>query len=148
MKIVRTNGSDNDFSQLVAESDALYRNMFGSGMDFFEQFNKVETAKYAVVVYEDDMPIACGCFREFDDHTVEIKRMYVLPSRRNKGIAGVVLHELEAWAKEIGYSNSTLETSISLAAAIGLYKKNGYQQCDNWGQYIGIETSMCMRKNL
>jgi GNAT superfamily N-acetyltransferase len=148
MTIKRTSGSDPDFLLLITKSDAFYRDQFGDGMDYFEPFNKVDPNTNALVLYDDNIPIACGAFRQFDHETVEIKRMYVLPDKRKKGVATKVLLELEQWAKENGYTASTLETSISLKDAISLYQKQGYTPIENWGQYIGIETSICLRKKL
>jgi putative acetyltransferase len=148
MSIKRTNGSDKDFAELVALSDAFYRQTFGAAMDYYDQFNTIDTIGQAVVVYDDYVPVACGCFRSHDEYSAEIKRMYVLPTARNKGIATIVLKELESWAKELGFESTVLETSKSLQEAVGLYQKNGYQMIENYGPYAGVETSVCMMKDL
>jgi putative acetyltransferase len=148
MTIRRINGSDKDFAKLVALSDAFYRQTFGAAMDYYDQFNTIDTIEQAVVVYDDHVPVACGCFRSHDEYSAEIKRMYVLPTARNKGIATIVLKELESWAKELGFESTVLETSKSLTEAVALYQKHGYQPTENWGPYAGIETSICMKKGL
>lgn len=148
MTTKRTNGNDNDFAALIALSNAFYRQRFGEAMDYYDQFNTIDTIDHAIVIYHADEPIACGCLRPHDDASVEIKRMYVLPERRNQGFASLVLKELERWAKELGYTHSVLETSISLTEAVNLYRKNGYEPIENYGPYADIETSICMRKVL
>ena len=148
MTIKRTNGSDPDFAGLVGLSDTFYRQTFGAAMDYYDRFNTIDTIEHALVIYDEHAAVACGCFRLHDERTVEIKRMYVLPSVRNKGIATVVLAELERWVKELGYQTTVLETSKSLIEAVGLYRKNGYKQIENYGPYAGVETSICMMKDL
>lgn len=55
----------------------------------------------ALVGYEDDVLVACGCFKKIDDTTVEIKRMFVVLNYRRRGFSSHILGELEAWAKEL-----------------------------------------------
>ncbi len=148
MTTKRTTGNDNDFTSLIALSNAIYRQRFGEAMDYYDQFNIVDTIDEAIVIYHEDIPVACGCLRPHEGASVEVKRMYVLPERRNQGFASLVLKELERWAKELGYSSSVLETSVSLTEAVNLYQKNGYEPIENYGPYAGIETSVCMRKVL
>jgi GNAT superfamily N-acetyltransferase len=92
--------------------------------------------------------MGCGAIKKYDSQTAEIKRMFVHPDHRNKGVANSVLEELEAWARELGFTSCVLETSFKLENAIALYKKFGYQIIPNYGQYIGVESSVCMRKNI
>jgi GNAT superfamily N-acetyltransferase len=74
--------------------------------------------------------------------------MYTLPEHRGKGFAKAILTELELWAKEEGYQFSILETGYLQKDAIGLYQKLGYEITENFGQYIGVENSVCMKKNI
>jgi GNAT superfamily N-acetyltransferase len=79
---------------------------------------------------------------------MEIKRMYVTPASRKKGIATMILCELETWAAELSYENCILETGIKQPEAIELYKKNGYTVIPNYGQYAGVQTSVCFEKSI
>ena len=72
--------------------------------------------------------------------------MFVRPEFRGQGIASAVLYEVESWAKEISYSECILETGIRQPEAIALYKKSGYSQIANYGQYENVATSVCMIK--
>ena len=94
------------------------------------------------------MPVGCGCFKKFNNSTVEIKRMFVPLSFRGKGISKKLLIELEQWAKEKGFSGFVLETGKKQHEAIGLYTKLGYQQIENYGQYVDMPNSVCFRKYL
>jgi GNAT superfamily N-acetyltransferase len=101
-----------------------------------------------LVGYLNDTAVGCGAFRAIDTETVEIKRMFVNPDFRGKGIASSILKELEQWASELNYSQTILETGINQPEAIALYKKMGYYVIENYGQYINAENSVCMRKVL
>jgi len=79
---------------------------------------------------------------------MEMKRMYTVPAFRGKGIATMVLRELEKWAAELSYMKCVLETGKRQPEAIDLYKKNGYKIIPNYGQYIGVENSVCFEKSV
>ena len=79
---------------------------------------------------------------------MEVKRMYVLPESRGTGVASEILSALEDWAAESGYEKCILETGKKQPEAIGLYKKSGYEMIPNYGQYAGIENSICFEKQL
>jgi GNAT superfamily N-acetyltransferase len=74
--------------------------------------------------------------------------MYVSPQNRKKGIASMILSELEKWASELSASKCILETGKRQYEAVGLYKKSGYQLIPNYGQYAGVENSLCFEKDL
>jgi GNAT superfamily N-acetyltransferase len=77
---------------------------------------------------------------------MEVKRMYVPLEHRSQGIASLVLQELENWAKELGYKKCILETGKKQPEAIRLYEKCGYKSIPNYGQYAGVENSVCYEK--
>ncbi len=148
IKIVKTNSQNNDFIGLVKFLDADMAILDGDDHDFYSQFNRIVNIKYAIVAFEDEIPVGCGAIKEFDNETMEVKRMYVLPASRRKGIAGNILDELEKWAKELSYKKCVLETGLRQPEAISLYKKAGYCQIPNYGQYVGVENSVCFKKIL
>ena len=148
IKIKRTDSSDDDFVQLVRHLDADLAERDGKEHSFYAQFNKIDKIKYVVVAYENDLPAGCGAIKEYQPDTMEIKRMYTMPDHRGKGIASQVLRELEIWASELSYTKCILETGKAQPEAIGLYEKNGYQIIPNYGQYAGIENSLCFEKDV
>ena len=143
---VRTTSDNKDFGDLVIQLDAYLRILDGEDHAFYAQFNKSNLLKNALVCYENDLAVGIGAYKEYDSETVEIKRMYTLPEYRGKGIAKAIVTELELWAKEEGYQLAILETGYLQKDAIGLYQKLGYEITENFGQYIGVENSVCMRK--
>jgi len=144
----RNNSEDTDFHALVAKLDADLHIRDGEDHAFFAQFNKIDKIRNVVVFYEDEQAIACGAFKEYADKTVEIKRMFVEPDFRGRGIAARILAELEKWAAELQYKVAILETGFNQPEAIRLYQKSGYQRIPNYGQYEKVEMSICMQKGL
>ena len=96
----------------------------------------------------DDVPVGCGAIKEFATDMMEVKRMFVKQEYRGKGIAGKILAELETWAFEMGYSKCVLETGKRQVEAVALYMKSGYRIIPNYGQYIGMDNSLCFEKVL
>ncbi|MBK9013435.1 MAG: GNAT family N-acetyltransferase [Saprospiraceae bacterium] len=146
LHLKRTDSSDPDFISLVRLLDADLAIRDGEDHAFYAQYNKVDSIRHVVVVYKGAMPVGCGAFKSFGESTVEIKRMFVLPELRGWGIAGAILFELEAWAGESGYARCVLETGKKQPEAIRLYEKSGYETIPNFGQYAGVENSVCMEK--
>ena len=149
MLYYKRHSSDNqNFKELVALLDADLALRDGDENTFYAQFNGIDTLKNCVVFYSDETLVACGAFKEFNEDTVEIKRMYVQPDFRGKGIASKALLVLEEWAKELNYSYSVLETGLRQPEAIALYKKNNYTITDNYTPYEHMKNSVCFRKVL
>lgn len=149
MIIIKRTTSDNvDFGKLVVELDAYLKVLDGDDHAFYAQFNKTSLLKNALICYDDDKAVGIGAYKEFEPNVAEIKRMYTIPEYRGKGIAKAILTELENWAREEGYTTSILETGFMQIDAIGLYHKLGYRVIENFGQYKGVENSVCMEKNI
>jgi len=147
-QIIRTDSDNIDFHSLVSLLDQGLRITDGEDFSFFTQFNKLDAIKNVVVIYEDEIPVGCGAIKKYDETTAEVKRMFVKEDYRGKGIAKEVLSELERWAKELGYSDCILETGNMLTNAIKLYQSSGYERIPNYGQYIGVAVSVCMKKKI
>jgi len=148
LQLVRTNSENPDFETLVVLLDAVLRELDGDDHAFYAQFNKTNLITEVIVAYENDQVVGCGAFKKYDGQTVEIKRMYVLPEYRGQKIAQHILFELEKWAGEFGFSDCVLETGYKQQAAIKLYHNCGYHDIENYGQYVGVANSICMKKSL
>ena len=144
----RTNSENKDFQKLVFELDKDLAIRNGDSNDFFAQFNKIDLLNNVVIAYVDFSLAGCGAIKEFNNFTMEIKRMYVRNEMRRKGVAVDILNNLENWARELGYKKCVLETGDQMIEAIGLYRKNGYRVIPNYGQYENIESSICFEKDL
>ena len=147
-RLKRTNSDDIDFINLVVLLDQDLKIRDGEDHTFYNQFNKIDKIKHVIVYYENDIAVGCGAFREKESDTVEIKRMFVNPDYRKRGIAAAVLKELENWAAELNYTYTILETGKKQPEAISLYQKSGYTIIPNYPPYEEMDNSVCMKKTL
>jgi putative acetyltransferase len=147
-RLVRTTSENPDFRALVQLLDRDLAARDGAEHGFYAQFNKIDLIRHAVVAYHGDEPVGCGAFKEFEAGAVEVKRMFVQPTHRQQGVAQAVLAELEQWASELGYTSCVLETGKRQPEAIALYQRSGYVLIPNYGQYVSVENSVCMKKAL
>lgn len=144
----RTDSNNTDFQELVKHLDEYLAILDGDEHEFYAQLNKIANLNHVIVCYLNNQPIGCGAFKEYDDHTVEIKRMYVKPDYRGKSIGLYILRELELWAAELNYPTTILETGNKQPDAIRLYEKAGYTRIKNFGKYENVENSVCMSKDI
>lgn len=135
------------FKELTNELDLDLRKRYGEKQDELDVFNRISESDPAIVVLVDGKPAGCGCFREFNCYTVEMKRFYVRPEFRGTGIALLILIELENLAKEKDYTGAILETGCKQLEALRFYSKTGYKRIENYGQYTGRSENICMGKS-
>ncbi len=145
---LRTDALNTDFVDLVKMLDSLIAKRDGEDHSFYAPFNKVDQIKHVLLAYIGTVPVACGSIKQFDEKTMEVKRMFVRDDYRGKGIATKILDRLEEWAREMNYKKCILETGKKYPEAIKLYTKNDYYRIPNYAQYIGVEDSVCFEKIL
>ena len=146
--LVRTNGKSEDFIRLVAQLDAELAIIDGEDHAFYAELNKTDKIKHVITAHTNGWAMGCGALKRYNAKTMEIKRMYITPEYRGKGQATIILQRLEEWAWELDYARVILETSHKQPDAIALYKKNGYTVIPNYGQYKGVDMSICFEKKL
>jgi GNAT superfamily N-acetyltransferase len=96
----------------------------------------------------DGEPVACGGIARYDPATAEIRRMYVVPTARGRGLSRQLLAALEDEARALGYSFVRLETGNLQAAAIGLYVSAGFGPIPRYGPFAEDPKSVCFEKRL
>ena len=96
----------------------------------------------------DGVPVGCGGFRRFADGVAEIKRMYVAPEARRRGVATALLAALEARARALDYRSIRLETGTNQPEAMALYQRAGYRPMVPYGHYRESPMSRCFEKDL
>ena len=148
LKLVRTSSNNEDFIYLVKQLDAYLKITDGDEHDFYNQFNSISALKHVVIAYLNKKPVGCGAIKQLSKKDIEVKRMFTYKKARGKGIATQVLFELEQWAKLLNYDSIVLETGIRQTEAVQFYKKNLYKNIPNYGQYIGVENSLCFQKTI
>lgn len=148
IKVTKTNSENPDFIVLVAALDKSLWERYPELKTNYWGNNVIELNPNVVIIYLDNKPVACGCFKKYDKDTIELKRMFVSSEARGMGLAKKIIQELELWAHELGFSSSVLETLYKQKEAIGLYQKVGYTIVDNYAPYVGLENSICMKKQI
>jgi ribosomal protein S18 acetylase RimI-like enzyme len=129
---------DPDVTRLVAEVQAEYVVMYGG-----QDAAVVDPAEFAppaglfLVGLLDGVAVAMGGWRRLADAQgqAEIKRMYVVPTARRRGLAERVLAELERTAAEAGITCLVLNTGPEQPAAVAMYERNGYAPVTPFGHY-------------
>ncbi|TDD75871.1 GNAT family N-acetyltransferase [Flavobacterium caseinilyticum] len=148
VRIVKTTSENRDFVNLIKALDkSLWERYPELKADYWGN-NILELNPNVIILYLEDKAVGCGCFKKYDQNSIEIKRMFISAEVRGMGLAKSVLQELENWAQDLGYSSSVLETLYKQKEAIALYQKAGYLIIDNYEPYIGLENSICMRKQI
>jgi GNAT superfamily N-acetyltransferase len=148
IKITKTNSENSDFLVLISDLDKALWERYPELKSNYWGNNIIEFNPNVVIIHLNNKPVACGCFKKYNDETIEIKRMFVSPVARGLGLAQQILFELELWAHQLGFSFSVLETLYKQKEAIGLYQKVGYCIIDNYEPYVGLANSVCMKKKL
>ena len=146
LQLIKATTQHPGYQELVPLLDAELRVRDGEDHAFYAQYNKSDSIRHVVVAMLSENAVGIGAFKEYEKDVAEIKRMYVLPEYRGQGIAMQILATLESWIRENNYRRCILETGIHQPEAIRLYKKCGYTVIPNYGQYAGVDESICMEK--
>ena len=101
-----------------------------------------------LVAWLDGSPAGCGAVRVISPGVAELKRMYVVPAARGRGLSRAVLSELEARATALEATRVVLETGDKARAALALYESAGYARIPCFGAYAASPTSICFEKRL
>ena len=105
-----------------------------------------ESMTVFVVAYDGEDAVACGGLRALDDRHGEVKRMFVAPVARGRGISKLVLRDLERRARALGWDRLVLETGELQPEAMSLYLREGYAEIPPFGYYVGNAQSRCYEK--
>jgi GNAT superfamily N-acetyltransferase len=151
IEIRREQISSHVVQQLIAALNAELEQRYPEdGANFFRlDAEEVADGRGAfLVAYIDGHAVGCGAVRRNEPGVAEIKRMYVAPDARGRGVGRLILDELEAVARQLGVHRLVLETGPRQPEALALYRRAGYVEIPLFGEYVGAEFSVCMAKNL
>jgi len=151
MVVEGTAFDSDDVTALVEAQQAEMRALYSGEADIGptrEAAMFVEPDGVFLVVREEGRAVACGGVCRFDGTRGELKRMYVVPEARGRGLGRLLLVELEAEAQRLGYAGIVLETGDRQPEALGLYASAGYERIPCYGIYATRALSMCFEKTL
>ena len=139
MSVARVAWGDADVQRLAAAQQAELRARYDGGQ---EPGTPPSAADVAVVLVARDPAgeaVACGALRPLGDGVAEVKRRYVVPAWRGRGVAKVVLAGLEAAARDRGWTTLRLETGPRQPEAVALYEGAGYRPIGAFGAYAAAD---------
>jgi GNAT superfamily N-acetyltransferase len=148
IRLERTHKDDPRFLDLVSQLDRDLSLRYEDGNTSYTPFNALAKITAVVLALSDNEPAGCGAFKPFLENGVEIKRVFVKPAFRGRGISKRIMAELEAWAAEKGCVRAVLETGVHQPEAISLYEGAGYRRRENFEPYVGLADSICFEKPL
>jgi GNAT superfamily N-acetyltransferase len=141
--------TDADVARLVAEVQLEYMARYGSG-----DATPVQPEEFAppsglfLLGRLDGVAVAMGGWRRETESVAEIKRMYVVPRARRRGLSRVMLATLEASAAEAGARSVILNTGTEQPEAVALYESCGYREVPGFGYYANAPKSLFYGKDL
>ncbi len=150
MQFEYKDGCNKDFIELCHKLDDFLNELVGGEENSigYVQYNKLDDIHDVIVVYDNNIPVACASFKKFNDECAEVKRVFVKEEYRGMGISKELMEMLEKQAKERGFRYFILESGELLVSAMALYRKIGYRVIPNYGQYVDMDESICMKKKL
>ncbi|OCB01082.1 GNAT family N-acetyltransferase [Clostridium beijerinckii] len=143
--IERTTTENVNFKNLEKQLDNELYEIYGDMQNNYSSHNYVKDLK-TIIVYENQKPIGCGCIKYLKDDLAEVKRVFVSLESRCKGVAKILIKEIEKIAMEDNIKRLILQTGSRQEPAINLYKSMNYKLIDNYGPYINDNNSVCMEK--
>jgi putative acetyltransferase len=135
-----------DVAALVAAQQAEIAGRYAPGEES-GGFPMDASARF-LVAFLDGAPVGCGAIQTLEPGVAELKRMYVRPDHRGRGLSRRLLTTLEDTARAEGHAEIRLETGTRQGEAIGLYSSAGYAEIPLFGHYVGSEFSRCFAKRL
>lgn len=146
LRILKTDSQNTDFLKLIKLLDDELNEQYGALQKQYNKHNQLANVNNVVIIYKNEIPVACGAFKEYNLNTVELKRIFVIKEHRRQGLSKLIIEEIENLALNEGYKYAILKTGIKQNEAIHLYKKSGYDVIQNYEPYIGNINSVCMKK--
>ncbi|MFC4114865.1 GNAT family N-acetyltransferase [Nonomuraea zeae] len=141
MLIVQRDPTDTDLAALLDAAFAELVAKYGS-----EGRSTVRADATYLVAVDGRLAVGCGAVQPVEGTTGELKRMYVAPAHRGRGIARSLLKALEERAVELGYDRLRLATGVRQPEAIALYESSGYVRTAPYGKYLDEPLTLCYIK--
>ena len=146
MQLRCVQAGDRDYKMLADLLDAYYFDVVGDIQKKYALENRPESFACRLVMYDQQIPVGCGCWKAVGTDTAEIKRIFVLPAYRRKGVASAILSALEEDIVRSGRSRIILETARATPASIAFYQALQYREICNYGSPAGEEHAVCFEK--
>ncbi|MGR7945417.1 MULTISPECIES: GNAT family N-acetyltransferase [unclassified Paenibacillus] len=138
-----------DLAYLIAKLDRYLEGIYPAEEIFSVDFSDPKTEEMVfAVAYWDGVPVGCGGIRRLEASMVELKRFFVEPDMRRKGIAKSLFHWLEQRAGHLGCAVMRLETGAPQVESVAFYSSQGFYEIERFGEYVDCHSSFCMEKKI
>jgi putative acetyltransferase len=149
LKVSRETPRRDDVVMLIRQSDALMQSLYPAESNHLVDIDSLAQPRvHFFVAREDGKALGCGAFVPGTDGHAEMKRVFVDPAARGKGVARAIMEALEREAALLCVTLMQLETGIRQPEAIALYRKFGYAERGPFGAYKPDPLSLFMEKRL
>jgi GNAT superfamily N-acetyltransferase len=149
LEIRRAAPHDEEGRALIAAAVAELAERYDGDQDPAVELDDLVPPRGAFLVARlDGEPVGCGGLRTLEPGAGEIKRMYVAPSVRRRGVGRALLAGLEEAARDLGWKALRLETGLRQPEAIALYQDTGYERIPDYGHWAGEPLTVCFEKPL
>ncbi|MGY1764246.1 GNAT family N-acetyltransferase [Geodermatophilus sp. SYSU D00779] len=142
VRLVPAAWDDPDVQRLTAAQQGELRARYEGGQEPGTPPSAADVAVVLVARDADGEAVGCGALRPLGDDVAEIKRMYVVPAARGRGLSKLVLAGLEAAARDRGWTTLRLETGPRQPEAVALYEGAGYRPIAAFGPYVDADDSL------
>jgi putative acetyltransferase len=147
--IARESPRQDDVIALIRQSDVLMQSLYPAESNHLVDVDSLTALNvHFFVAREEGRALGCGAFVLGAAGHAEMKRVFVDPAARGKGVAGAIMEALEREAAKLGVTRMQLETGIKQPEAIALYRKFGYAERGPFGAYQPDPLSLFMEKRL
>ena len=135
MRIEEAAWDDPDVQRLTGDQQAEIIELYGGKTEPGRPPSAADISVVLVARDDDGTPVGCGALRALGGGAAEVKRMYVVPAARRRGVSRVLLVALEEAARTRGWTTLRLETGPLQTAAVALYESGGYRPIAAFGGY-------------
>jgi ribosomal protein S18 acetylase RimI-like enzyme len=145
-----TDGENPAFRHFWRVTEEYYNRVAGGAENRrqFMPYNLSSAVEDVLLVFEDGRPAACAGLKPYSGTDAEVKRVWVEPEFRGRGIASRMMELLEEKAREKGYRRTILQTREAMADAVGLYTRLGYRRIGNYPPYDRLGGAVCFARDL
>lgn len=149
IKVSRETPCQDEVVALIRQSDALMQSLYPAESNHLVDIDALaEPQVHFFVAREGGRALGCGAFVIAGGKHAEMKRVFVDPAARGKGVARIIMEALEREAAKLDIGVMQLETGIKQPEAIALYRKFGYVERGPFGSYHPDPLSLFMEKRL
>ena len=145
-----TTGDDPAFQRFYAVTEAYYSRIAGGEANrrAYIPYNASSEIPDVALAFCGEQAVGCAGLKRYSDTDAEVKRLWVEPAYRGRGIASALMDRIEDRARQLGFRRVILQTRLLMTDAVALYTKRGYALIPNYPPYDQLAGAVCFTKAL